>query len=56
MIVLILFFTLSIAEQMIHVLGPEKTRRRTTKETIAMVQQRFEPGTTASLVARQQGA
>ncbi|GAB0363610.1 transposase [Escherichia coli] len=38
---------------MIDVLGPEKRRRRTTQEKIAIVQQSFEPGMTVSLVARQ---
>ncbi|UTJ29368.1 IS3 family transposase (plasmid) [Escherichia coli] len=38
-----------------HVLGPEKRRRRTTQEKIAIVQQSFEPGMTVSLVARQHG-
>ncbi|HAY1101086.1 TPA: IS3 family transposase, partial [Escherichia coli] len=37
------------------VLGPEKRRRRTTQEKIAIVQQSFEPGMTVSLVARQHG-
>ncbi|PKQ93824.1 IS3 family transposase [Escherichia coli] len=55
MIVLILVFRLVIGEQMIDVLGPEKRRRRTTQEKIAIVQQSFEPGMTASLVARQHG-
>ncbi len=41
--------------QMIDVLGPEKRRRRTTQEKIAIVQQSFEPGMTVSLVARQHG-
>ncbi|MEB6310400.1 IS3 family transposase [Escherichia coli] len=40
---------------MIDVLGPEKRRRRTTQEKIAIVQQSFEPGVTVSLVARQHG-
>ncbi|HCT2457711.1 TPA: IS3-like element IS2 family transposase, partial [Escherichia coli] len=40
---------------MIDVLGPEKRRRRTTQEKIAIVQQSFEPGITVSLVARQHG-
>ncbi|EMX3350436.1 TPA: IS3 family transposase [Escherichia coli] len=40
---------------MIDVLGPEKRRRRTTQEKIAIVQQSFEPGMTVSLVARQYG-
>ncbi|WP_252991280.1 IS3-like element IS2 family transposase, partial [Shigella flexneri] len=39
----------------IDVLGPEKRRRRTTQEKIAIVQQSFEPGMTVSLVARQHG-
>ncbi|EET2971685.1 TPA: IS3 family transposase [Escherichia coli] len=55
MIVLILVFRLVIGEQMIDVLGPEKHRRRTTQEKIAIVQQSFEPGMTVSLVARQHG-
>ncbi|EFJ2216767.1 IS3 family transposase [Escherichia coli] len=55
MIVLILVFRLAIGEQMIDVLGPEKRRRRTTQEKIAIVQQSFEPGMTVSLVARQHG-
>ncbi|EHI1033402.1 IS3 family transposase [Escherichia coli] len=55
MIVLILVFRLVIGEQMIDVLGPEKRRRRTTQEKIAIVQQSFEPGITVSLVARQHG-
>ncbi|MFP2227580.1 IS3-like element IS2 family transposase [Escherichia coli] len=38
-----------------YVLGPEKRRRRTTQEKIAIVQQSFEPGMTVSLVARQHG-
>ena len=46
---------LVIGEQMIDVLGPEKRRRRTTQEKIAIVQQSFEPGMTVSLVARQHG-
>ncbi len=37
---------------MIDVLGPEKRRRRTTQEKIAIVQQIFEPGMTVSLVTR----
>ncbi|OCD22623.1 hypothetical protein AWZ92_13425, partial [Shigella sonnei] len=40
---------------MIDVLGPEKRRRRTTQEKIAIVQQSFEPGMTVSIVARQHG-
>ncbi|HFI4315286.1 TPA: IS3 family transposase [Escherichia coli] len=40
---------------MIDVLGPEKRRRRTTQEKIAIIQQSFEPGMTVSLVARQHG-
>lgn len=40
---------------MIDVLGPEKRRRRTTQEKIAIVQQSFEPGMTVSLVARLHG-
>ncbi|WP_249516141.1 transposase, partial [Escherichia coli] len=40
---------------MIDVLGPEKRRRRTTQEKIAIVQQSFEPGMTVSRGARQQG-
>ncbi|HGV3496665.1 TPA: IS3 family transposase [Klebsiella michiganensis] len=40
---------------MIDVLGPEKRRRRTTQEKIAIVKQSFEPGMTVSLVARQHG-
>ncbi|EFK3816272.1 IS3 family transposase [Escherichia coli] len=40
---------------MSDVLGPEKRRRRTTQEKIAIVQQSFEPGMTVSLVARQHG-
>ncbi|WP_094096676.1 IS3-like element IS2 family transposase [Shigella boydii] len=55
MIVLILVFRLVIGVQMIDVLGPEKRRRRTTQEKIAIVQQSFEPGMTVSLVARQHG-
>ncbi|EIC1190143.1 IS3 family transposase, partial [Escherichia coli] len=50
MIVLILVFRLVIGEQMIDVLGPEKRRRRTTQEKIAIVQQSFEPGMTVSLI------
>ena len=50
-----LVFRLVIGEQMIDVLGPEKRRRRTTQEKIAIVQQSFEPGMTVSLVARQHG-
>ncbi len=34
---------------MIDVLGPEKRRRRTTQEKIAIVQQSFEPGMTVDL-------
>ncbi len=37
---------------MIDVLGPEKRRRRTTQEKIAIVQQIFEPGMAVSLVTR----
>lgn len=40
---------------MIDVLGPEKRRRHTTQEKIAIVQQSFEPEMTVSLVARQHG-
>ncbi|MCV7789133.1 IS3 family transposase [Escherichia coli] len=40
---------------MIDVLGPEKRRRRTTQEKIAIVQQSFKPGMTVSPVARQHG-
>ncbi|MBZ7124457.1 IS3 family transposase [Klebsiella grimontii] len=40
---------------MIDVLGPEKRRRRSVQEKIAIVQQSFEPGMTVSLVARQHG-
>ncbi|MBJ2423522.1 IS3 family transposase [Salmonella enterica subsp. enterica serovar Derby] len=40
---------------MIDVLGPEKRRRRTTQEEIAIVQHNFEAGMTVSLVARQHG-
>ncbi|WP_216087812.1 hypothetical protein, partial [Shigella flexneri] len=36
-------FRLVIGVQMIDVLGPEKRRRRTTQEKIAIVQQSFEP-------------
>lgn len=39
---------------MIDVLGPEKHRRRSVQEKIAIVQS-FEPGMTVSLVARQHG-
>lgn len=46
---------LALRLQMIDVLGPEKRRRRTTQEKSAIVQQSFEPGMTASLVARQHG-
>ncbi|HBZ1173933.1 TPA: IS3 family transposase [Klebsiella pneumoniae] len=52
MIVLILVFRLVIGERMIDVLGPEKRRRRTTQEKIAIVQQIFEPGMAVSLVTR----
>ncbi|EHM9006717.1 IS3 family transposase [Salmonella enterica] len=37
---------------MIDILGPEKRRRRSVQEKIAIVQQSFEPGMTVSLVAR----
>ena len=40
---------------MIDVLGPEKRRRRSVQEKIAIVQQSFEPGMTVSLAARQHG-
>ncbi|MGK0603392.1 IS3 family transposase [Yokenella regensburgei] len=40
---------------MIDVLGPEKRRRRSVQEKIAIVQQSLEPGMTVSLVARQHG-
>ena len=40
---------------MIDVLGPEKRRRRSVQEKIAIVQRSFEPGMTVSLVARQHG-
>ncbi|WP_249516824.1 transposase, partial [Escherichia coli] len=40
---------------MIDVLGPEKRRRRTTQEKIAIIQQSFEPGMTVSLVSRPTG-
>ncbi|HHL1876655.1 IS3 family transposase [Klebsiella pneumoniae] len=40
---------------MIDVLGPEKRRRRSVQEKIAIVQQSFEHGMTVSLVARQHG-
>ena len=35
---------------MIDVLGPEKRRRRTTQEKIAIVQQSFDPGMPVSLL------
>ncbi len=38
---------------MIDVLGPEKCRWRCVQEKIVIVQQNFESGITASLVARQ---
>lgn len=38
---------------MIDILGPEKRRRHTTQEKIAIAQHNFEPGMTVSLVARQ---
>ncbi|RAP69495.1 transposase family protein, partial [Candidatus Erwinia dacicola] len=38
---------------MIDVLGPEKRKRRSIQEKIAIVQQSFEPGMTVSLVDRQ---
>ncbi len=37
---------------MIDVLGPEKRRRRTTQEKIAIVQQSFEPGMKVHLVCQ----
>ncbi|HDC0275858.1 TPA: transposase, partial [Escherichia coli] len=37
---------------MIDVLGPEKRRRRTTQEKIAIVQQSFEPGMTVSAASQ----
>lgn len=40
---------------MIDVLGQEKCRRRTIQEKIAIVQQRFEPEMTVSLVTQQHG-
>ncbi|MBI0635933.1 IS3-like element IS2 family transposase [Escherichia coli] len=52
---LLLIFRLVTGEQRTDVLGPEKRRRRTTQEKIAIVQQSFEPGMTVSLVARQHG-
>jgi transposase-like protein len=54
-IVLILVFRLVVGVRMIDVLGPEKRRRRSVQEKIAIVQQSFEPGMTVSLVARQHG-
>lgn len=41
--------------RMIDVLGPERRRRRTPQEKMAIVQQSFEPGMTVSMVARQHG-
>ncbi|SUI47204.1 Insertion element IS2A uncharacterized 48.2 kDa protein [Salmonella enterica subsp. indica] len=41
--------------RIIDVLGPEKRRRRSVQEKIAIVQQNFEPGMTMSLVARHRG-
>ena len=40
---------------MIDVLGPEKRRRRSIQEKIAIVQQSFEPGMTVSLITQQHG-
>jgi len=40
---------------MIDVLGPEKRRRRTAQEKIAIVQQSLEPGMTVSVFARHHG-
>ncbi|WP_425272747.1 transposase [Rahnella woolbedingensis] len=40
---------------MIDVLGPERRRRRTPQEKMAIVQQSFEPSMTVSMVARQHG-
>lgn len=48
-----LFFRLVVGVRMIDVLGPEKRRRRTVQEKIAIVQQSLEPGMTFSIVARQ---
>ncbi|SRN94719.1 insertion sequence 2 OrfA protein [Shigella flexneri] len=39
---------------MIDVLGPEKRRRRTTQEKIAIVQQSFEPGASELAAAMKQ--
>lgn len=42
-------------EQMTNVQGPEKRRRYTTQEKVAIVQQSFEPGMTTALVSRRHG-
>ena len=51
----LIVFRLVVGVRMIDVLGPEKRRRRSVQEKIAIVQQSFEPGMTVSLVARQHG-
>lgn len=53
MIVLILVFRLVVGVRIIDVPGPEKRKRCSVQEKIAIVQQSFEPGMTVSLVARQ---
>lgn len=40
---------------MTNVQGPEKRRRYTTQEKVAIVQQSFEPGMTTALVSRRHG-
>ncbi|WP_439412923.1 transposase [Enterobacter ludwigii] len=53
MIVLILVFRLVAGVRMIDISGPDKRRRRSSQEKIAIVQQSFEPGMNVSQVARQ---
>lgn len=50
LIVLILIFSLVAGIRIIDVLGPDKGRRRSVQEKIAIVQQSFDPGMPVSLL------
>jgi transposase len=50
------FTTDTKQEVMERLTGPERRRRWSTEEKLAMVRESFEPGKTVSMVARRRGA
>lgn len=50
-----MFLTNNKQEVMEVLTGPERRRRRSAEEKLAMVRESFEPGKTVSMVARQHG-